>query len=295
MGDDLDHEKLIDELQRKRDRLSRQADQHRARRDELNDKTKEWANRRDDLNGQVRELIDKAHHHRSRRDELNAQVQEEKKRRDEFNQKANEAQHAVNELKQDRAPQKGPSVDQLEGELRRLEFDQQTKVLSPDKERDLVDRMKEIKRQIKEKEQTLEQDAVLRDAIKEAREAKEAAEEQHQKVTRLADDAQVEHDAMVEHYEQADQLRKEADEAQEKFVESKLKANKEHQTYIDVINQIRDYEKVIAGLRKKVRKERVSAEKEAVEAEAEEIYERFQAGEKLDTEDLMVLQKAGLL
>ena len=53
--------------------------------------------------------------------------------------------------------------------------------------------------------------------------------------------------------------------------------------------------KDVAGIRNKkyaVKKKRVDAESKK---EAKEIFDRFKAGEKLSTEDLMMLQKSGYL
>ncbi len=61
---------------------------------------------------------------------------------------------------------------------------------------------------------------------------------------------------MIQLYEKADTLRKEADEAQEKFIENKVKADDEHKKHIENIRQVHDYDKIITGLRQKARKAR---------------------------------------
>ena len=100
---------------------------------------------------------------------------------------------------------------------------------------------------------------------------------------------------MLKLYEEADGLRKEADAAQEKFIETKLAADDEHHEHIEHIRQVHDFDKIIAGIRDKTRKSRKDKDDTSAKKEADEIYEKFRSGEKLSTEDIMVLQKSGLM
>ena len=164
-----------------------------------------------------------------------------------------------------------------------------------DKEKELVEQMKALQIQIREREKSLEANDEVKTAITQLRDAKDKAEEQHRLVSELAESAQNEHDAMIKIYEEADKLRKEADEAQEKFIETKGKADEEHRRHIDHIRQVHDYDKIITGLRQKAKKARKKKDESVAMKEAEDIFDKFKKGEKLSTEDLMVLQKSGYL
>jgi uncharacterized coiled-coil DUF342 family protein len=100
---------------------------------------------------------------------------------------------------------------------------------------------------------------------------------------------------MIKLYEQADIMRKEADDSQEKFIETKVKADDEHKKHIEHIRQVHDYDKILTGLKQKARKARKKKEETAAMKEAEDIFDKFKKGEKLSTEDLMALQKSGYL
>jgi uncharacterized coiled-coil DUF342 family protein len=100
---------------------------------------------------------------------------------------------------------------------------------------------------------------------------------------------------MLKLYEEGDELRKEADAAQEKFIESKLAADDEHREHIEQIRQVHDFDKLIAGIRDKGRKARREKDDTSAKKEADEIFEKFRSGEKLSTEDIMVLQKSGYM
>lgn len=284
---------MIDDFLHKKDSLDDQANRHRDQRDKLNDDTKKHAHLRDELNGQVRGLIERANQHRQRRDELNKQVQEAKVKRDELNRVANEKAEALNNLKKDRLPKEGLPVSKLKQQLKRLEFEHMTKVLTPAKEKALMEEIAALQRQVGEKEKAYEKDQEVKKAYLEMKDAKDNAEKQHRLVTELANAAQEQHDSMVKLFEEADAIRKQADGAQEEFIKAKNEADKVHNEYIGMVNQIRDYEKQVIGLRAQVRKTRQERGEVEAKAAADEILEKLKKGGKLSTEDLLVLQKSG--
>jgi len=286
---------LIGELEDKRARHNADAEKHKRLRDELNDKTKEWAQRRDDLNSQVRKLIDEANIKRESRDKLNSEVREAKAQRDDWNRKFNDLSDKAINLRREKMPKSGLSIRKFKAELRALEKKHMTSVLSADKEKALMKEMSQLDAKIKEMEREIEQFSEVKTAEKEARDAKDNAENFHRKVSESAEKAQIEHDAMLKLYEEADRLRKEADSAQEKFIETKLAADEEHREHIEHIRQVHDFDKIITGIRDKGRKARKEKDDTSAKKEADEIFEKFRSGEKLSTEDIMVLQKSGYM
>jgi uncharacterized coiled-coil DUF342 family protein len=286
---------LIPELEEKRARHNSDAERHKRQRDELNEKTREWADTRDRLNAQVRSLIEEANAKREMRDKLNGEVREVKAKRDEWNRKFNDFSDKVVDLEREKMPRSGQSIKKYKAELRALEKRHMTSVLSPEKERALVEEISDLSNKVRAMEKEIEQFTEVKVAEKEAREAKDNAEMFHKQVSELAEKAQVEHDAMLKLYEEADKLRKEADEAQEKFIEAKLSADEEHREHIEHIRQVHDFDKIISGIRDRTRKARKEKDDDTAKREAEEIFDRFKSGEKLSTDDIMVLQKSGYM
>jgi uncharacterized coiled-coil DUF342 family protein len=286
---------LIGDLEDKRGRHNADAERHKRLRDELNDKTKEWAEKRDELNYKVRGLIEEANTKRESRDKLNSEVREAKALRDEWNRKFNDFSDNAMALRREKMPKSGLSIRKFKAELRALEKKHMTSVLSADKEKALMKEMSQLDAKIKGMEREIEQFSEVKTAEKETREAKDNAESFHKKVSELAEKAQVEHDAMLKLYEEADELRKEADDAQEKFIESKLAADEEHRAHIEQIRQVHDFDKLITGIRDKGRKARQEKDDTSAKKESDEIFEKFRSGEKLSTEDILVLQKSGYM
>ena len=287
---------MLDELQLKREHENQEAERHRRRRDDLNDKTREWVEKRDALNAQVRALIDEATQHRILRDELNAQVKAAKEERDTWNRRVNDLQDQLSDLKRRKLPRGAIPLGKLQQELKRLEFKQMTSVLSVDKERALIEEIQKLQAEVRRLEKALEENEDVRTLKEELKAARDKAEDAHRRVSELAEKAQAEHDLMTRLYEQSDELRRQADHAQEEFIKTKMLADEEHRKHIEHIRQVHDYDKIIHGIWMKSRGMPAEATVQ-VEAkrEAEEIFERFKKGEKLSTEDLLTLQKSGYL
>jgi len=290
----------LEVLEQKRSIMNNDAEKHRRLRDDLNKQTKEWVAKRDALNAQVRALVDDASKHRENRDELNVKVRESKDLRDEWNKKVAELNDKVSALRKDREPtEKKPEgevpIKQLKKQLRDLEFTQQTRTLGQDKEKEIVKQISALARQIEEKEKVSEQGGEVKELVHQLREAKAQAEVYHKAVSEYARLAQTAHDDMIALYEQADTLRKEADAAQEKFVECKTAADEEHKKHIEQIKTVHEMDKDVGAIKNRKAKDRKKKVDVESKKEAEEIFERFKAGEKLSTEDLMSLQKSGYL
>jgi len=297
----MDRQALVDGFHEKREGLNEQAHRLRSERDRLNDDTKRHAVRRDELNAQVRGLVERANAHKAKRDASNQKVREAKAHRDELNRAAHTKMEALSTLRRERGGPgaDGASVPRLRQEIKHLEYQQQTTVLTPKKEKQLIDLIGAKLKELKEREASLSESADLKLAYDEMKAAKAAAEEAHQAVTHLAVDAQAEHDAMIALFGAADGLRKLADAAQAEFVRHKVEADKVHRAYIDAVTSIRDLERVVNGLRgrdeREGQRDRQGAPTQAQRAEAEDIFEKFRKGEKLSTEDLIALQKGGRL
>jgi uncharacterized coiled-coil DUF342 family protein len=283
------------DAERKLNALQKEANRLRAQRDDLNGVARSHADARDEQNARVRALVNEANEHKKRRDALNEQVKHMKKLRDEYNGAAEESARRLEDLKRARLPKQGRSVAFLRRELKRLEFEHMTKVLTPGKEKALIEEMGRLRREIHSKEKELESDSELKTAYEAAVQAKERAEKQHEKVGELAQRAQAEHESMVKLFEESDRIRKIADGIQAKFVEAKVEADKVHKAYVELVEKIHQIEDELKANRVGMAGEQRAAEAQADQAAANQIFEKFKKGEKLSTEDLMSLQKAGLL
>ena len=155
--------------------------------------------------------------------------------------------------------------------------------------------MSKLQAEIRKREKSLQSDPKYADILKNVTEAKDKAEYFHKTVSVLAEEAQTEHDLMMSLYDRADEVRQQADDFQAKFVDVKVRADEEHRKHIDAIHQVHDFDKLLYGIRQKQRRPYAMQDMEKVNREAQELFERFKKGDKLSTEDIMLLQKSGYL
>ncbi len=286
---------MINDLIDKRKVTINTSEDHKVKRNEFNAQASQFARERNTLNNQTRECVDEAQKHKELRDQFNKEVSELKEQRNELNEKANVIFADIDVFKKVHGGMKSRGLKELHKQIEHLEFRQQTEVFTTEKERELIEKIKALKDQLREQEAEIEQNKEIREKITEAKEYRRQASEIHERVTVLAEDAQKHHDLMVECYRKADSSREEADASHKKFVEAQEAADNEHKQFISCQKELRDYDKVIGGIRKKSKKVKSTKENKEVRKEAEQIFSQFKAGEKLTTEDLLLLQRSKLI
>jgi len=283
---------MLKEIEERRAELETKLEQYRNKRNELNARARELAAHRNELNARVRELVEQAQTLKAERDELNERVREYKAKRDELNAKASEPLRRVEDLKRNLKLSEGPSISELEKEIEALEFKQQTEVLSIPKERELVGKIASLRKELHKKKRELEENPELMSLIEEANALRDEASSYHRMLTEQADLAQKCHDQMMALFRQADEVRRESDAIHRQFVEAQEAADKTHEMCIRIQDELRELDGVIGTERTAGRNARRNSQ---LLSDAKKVYQQFIAGEKLDTEKLMLLQKSGLL
>jgi len=290
MGDES-----VEELINKRDSYQEKANLFKKKRDQLHEKSKQMAIERDDINAKVRNIRNKIGEHKKRRDEYNERVKHAKNQRNELITENINLKKKIKDLEKERFSTSGLNINRLKQNLRKLETEQMTQPMSSQKEKKLLVNIKELSQRIKEQEESLNKDPRLRKAVDQEKLVKQKAEKQHDIVEKMAKKAQEEHQEMIDLLKQLDNFTKRTTEIQESIVMTKIEADKVHREFIDFVNNIHDLEKEISGLEKKKVVKRKIEDATETQKQADLIFERFKKGEKLSTDDLMVLQKAGLL
>jgi len=286
---------MLKELQEKKSKFLKEAEELKTNRNEWNSKASTFAKRRDELNKKTKELIEKAQEYRIKRDEFNGQVSSNKDLRNDLNDKANEVYSKVDGIRKKDSTTSGRSLNELRKEIDHMEFKQQTEVLTPEKERALVEKISEMKDEFKKKREQLEQNHELKTFLTDAQSLRDQASDFHKKVKEFADLAQEYHDKMIECFREADKTRADADAQHKEFVKAQETADEYHKQFLKLQKEVRDFDKVIVGLKKKTKAEKDTKDKVEYKKQAEDVYAQFKAGEKLNTEDLLLLQRSGLL
>jgi uncharacterized coiled-coil DUF342 family protein len=288
-------EESIDQMQTQKDDLQQKANTLKKKRDELHSRSKKLAEERDTLNAKIRDMRNKISSHKKARDEFNERVKHAKEQRNEINKNHSALKKKMVELERKRSSTVGVNIHYLKQNLKKLETEQMTQPMSAQKEKKLIDTIRDLHAQIKEHENKLNKDPKLKEAIEEEKQLRMKAEKQHDFVEKMAKRAQEEHQAMIEILESVDKSVQRATEIQETIVMTKIEADKVHKEFIECVNKIHELERMLVGAEETKRKRKKQEDVSTAKKEADEIFEKFKRGDKLSTEDLMILQKAGLI
>ena len=285
----------IEDLITKKDEYQKNANDLKEKRNQLHLKSKKLADERDSINSSIREMRNKITDHKQRRDELNERVKHAEEQRNKLNKTFSEIKKKIEMLERERSLASGTNLNELRKQLRTLENEQMTQPMSSHKEKKLIEVISGIHTKIKQQEDRLNKDPKLKKAVEEEKIIKQKAEKHHDSVEKLATRAQEEHESMIQLIKQLDNLTKKVNIIQETIVMTKIEADTVHKGFIECVDKIHDLERQISASQEKKRKTKKAAEVSIAQMEANEIFERFKRGEKLSTEDLMALQKAGLI
>ena len=264
----------------------------RTKRDELNLLSQSHASDRNDLNVKAKEHMDNVHLYRDRRNGLNIEVGEIRDERREVSNGVNDLKDQFLRLKRKRFSGRNlPPVSRLRKQIQELEIKQMTTPLTTDKERALVDEIGSLQNKIKEHDNLIETDTEVLEARDKFRDAEKIRRELGKKMQKSRQEAQVAHHTMKDSLRFNRQTRRKADASQRLFVKAKVKADEVHNEYIEYLRGMQEIDRMTASQGRSGS----SVDQKASAASAEDLLAKFLAGEKLSTEQLMVIQKAGML
>ena len=281
------------ELRELRKDYHKKAEELRIKRDELNLLSQSHASDRNDLNVKAKEHMDNVHLFRDRRNGLNIEVGEIRDERREVSNGVNNLKDHFLRLKRKRFSGRNlPPVSRLRKQIQELEIKQMTTPLTTSKERGLVEKIGLLQQQIKEYNEMLDSDSDVAEARSNYKDSEKSRKIILKEMNQTRQEAQREHDQMYRDLKKSRSTRKKADSYQRAFIKSKTEADEIHGAYIELLKEIQAIDRIIGDRRKAT-----SSPGEATEtmASADELYQKFLGGDKLTTNELMVIQKAGLL
>ena len=280
------------DLRKLRKDYHHKAEELRSKRDELNLKSQTHASERNDLNVKAKEHMDEVHLYRDRRNGLNVEVGQIRDERREITNEVNKLKDNFLRLKRKRFSGRNlPPISRLRKQIQELEIKQMTTPLTTDKERALVEEISSLQNKIKEHDELIETDTDVLDARNLFREQEKKRRELSKGMQKKRQEAQVSHHAMKDLLRINRSTRRKADAAQRLFVKAKEKADEVHNEYIEYLRGMQEIDRMTASQGKSGS----VADQKASAASAEDLFAKFLAGEKLSTEQLMIIQKAGML
>ncbi len=176
---------MLNDLMEKRKKILAESEEHKNRRNELNSAASKFARERNTLNNQTREFVEEAQKNKDLRDKYNQDVLDLKAQRNELNDKANVLFEEIEAFKKEHGTLKNRGVKELQKQIEFMEYRQQTEVFTTDKERELIEKIKQMMAQVREQEAELEQNKEMRTKITEARDFRKLASDLHARVTEV--------------------------------------------------------------------------------------------------------------
>jgi uncharacterized coiled-coil DUF342 family protein len=275
--------------------LNKQAEFYKDKRDELNSKVKELINARNETEDLLKAKIDEAVQHKNKRDELNSKVKELRPEKDKVLNEIKDISDRISNIKKEILPTNNMTIGSLKKRLKKLEFKQMTTVLTPQQEKELIEEVAKLNKEIKMREDLLSQNSAIKDENVKIKDLRNRLRDLNKEIRDVSDEAQREHEAMVEIFKQADEIRGRLEGIRDGIAKTREDADKAHEEHIKLVDRINDLERKTRDEKKKKKKAVEEKKKEEIGKEAEEIFAKFQSGETLSTEDILMLQKAGIL
>lgn len=226
-------------------------------RNKLNDEANEIKDERNILNTKKTEMIEQMNEFKDKRNKLMDQMREHKKLRDLYHKKAKEL---ITERRKTRGkivfslPEKVLSLRQ---NMQELEFKQQTVPMSIKKEREIVDRIRKGRNEIKNLEGELKEqektEADITSISGSLDDLFKKADEEHKEVIRLYNESQNYHEKMKTFVNEIAHLINKANKKHKGYLEIREKANKIHVKAMEMRNTVLVYKREIWKKRKEAK------------------------------------------
>jgi len=276
-------EKRIEELNRELYEID-------AEQDRLKAEAIEWERKRDSIHKKIGELRLEVKGLKDKRDALNEEVKRLKSLRNEakgrYREKILRIQDLRQRLREIKAKRPSRSAQDLEMEIKEIDWRIQTNPLPLDEEKRLVEQVRSLESQLKiqmEIKSLGDEIAGLKNDMK-SLEAEISTH--HEKVLNIAKQSQEAHLSVIEKLDKIRDLKAEADEMHKKYLESREKVRELHSRYKEILDQVRSLKKVIREKEEKEKAKRLSELRKKVEKEA---LDKLRRGEKLTFEEFKVL------
>ncbi|MFQ5999124.1 MAG: coiled-coil protein, partial [Candidatus Bathyarchaeia archaeon] len=233
---------MVSDLFQKASQLESELAKIREQRDNLNDEARKWSEKRNEARRQIVSITEEAEKIRKIRDELNTRVAELKKQRV---QKQTEVsgkrsnyltmQNKMNDLTvsqplTERAARK---------KFHELEWLIQTSRLSPKDEQKIIQQVKNYEKQLAVYRTIKDKETKLQDVKLDLESSRLIAKNRHTELSEVAEESQRNHEEMLTFLRNASELKTEARNAHQNFVETRRKADEAHKMFVELLTEKR--------------------------------------------------------
>ncbi len=261
-----------------------------------NDEARKYQEKRNYLNRRVTQLLKDSKKEKKLRNELNKKVSEIKKERDKIRKELDKLIKDFQEVDNEARNFKGKNiVNKLKKQIHQAEWALQTKKLTPAEETTLIEQIDELEAKVSQYKDANKVFQNRRQINSDIENLKTKLKELSDQIQTYSQESQIHHNRMQEILNEIDnELKIQADEAHQKFIEARTKADEfysKSQILVPRINEIMDE----LGEFQDVKNLKVEKVKEVVESRVDEAVKKFKAGKRLTLEEFTLLVKRGLM
>ncbi|MBI4441534.1 hypothetical protein HY639_05180 [Candidatus Woesearchaeota archaeon] len=262
----------------------------------LNEQKEHWFTKKEELNSKIASLIDEIKKSKTIRDECSQLVKENKVKRDELHAQLHEKLEKCKAMNKERADVlakqqvKGDPAF-LQREIQKLEQMIETSVMSFDKEKQLMKRINELKKQYKDVEKTSGVFAQAAAANKEIDSLRAQANELHKIVQIKAKESQEKHNLILTLSKEIDELRKQEQDAFAKFLEFKTKFAEINEKLKNELGELNQFYAALGEIKAGAAEQKHRRMRQELEKMEGQVEEKIKKRKKLTTEDLLVFQQ----
>jgi len=254
-----------------------------------------WITKKNSIRQDISNIIKDVKGLKEARNELTSKVQENKGNREEFDKTMKDLQTTIDELKvkrdaaQDKLGLKKP-IGILQKDIKAMQDKVETIPMSFNAEKKLMQQIKDIRKQLKGADGLLKIQKELREKIQEFNKNKRIRDNSNSKLKSIASHSQAKHKSMLAEAEKIDVLREEEKVAHESFKVAKEKYSERNTILKEKLNEIKEINVKLGIEEKETRKKQDKAARKSLEERRREAEAKMMNGEKLTTEDLLVMQ-----
>lgn len=285
------------QLTKQADELTNEVRKLRTRLHELNDQKEKFFDQRNHVSREISELIKNVKGIRTERDTMTTEVKLSKEEREKLNDDIKKAiaDAKVLQTKRDELQSKSGLKEDprfMMRELERMNYKIETEAMSFEKEKKLMKVINAMKKKVSSAKEVMVVSDKLRTLSREIDRMKAVANQAHEKVQVSAKASQEKHSGMVEVSHKIDELKKKEEEFNVQITAKKAEMQPigaELDAKAKLLNEVRGK----LGLATEEGKQQKAAEtKKKLTDRADEVRAKLMRGEKLTTEDILVLQGA---
>lgn len=261
------------------------------------DKEKElWFRKKNELSSKIKELIVKIKDDKSKRDSLTNEVKELKPKRDGINKEASAKLSGLDKLKKESA-ELAKSLDikespsRIKQAMEKLEFKIETDTVSFEKEKDLMKKIKELKKIYDKASIVSESNAKITELSGAARKIRKESNDIHQLIQEKAKQSQVMHEEILKISADIDKMKGEEEDAFRKFSQFKKQFHEVNTKLKEKLKSMNDVKSQLDRIFSDKKEKRKQEEESFLKSKEEAVNEKIRKGQKITTEDLLVFQK----